>query len=93
MVKQIEVDDLVTEGSGTTPYVRLLSTKRTGARFTARVELDAETATGITRKPFTVGIGDNLGDYAERDLYRDLMVDSISVVPGASMFGSPTTAR
>lgn len=83
LVKQIEVDDLVTEGSGTTPYVRLLSTKRTGAKFTARVELDAESATGIARKPFTVGIGDNLGDYAERDLYRDLMVDSISVVPGA----------
>ncbi len=83
LVKQIEVDDLVTEASGTTPYVRLLSTKRTGAKFTARVELDAETATGIKRKAFTVGIGDNLGDYAGRDLYRDLMVDSISVVSGA----------
>jgi type III restriction enzyme len=83
LVKQIEVDDLVTESSGTTPYVRLLSTRRSGASFTARLELDAETGTGITRKPFTVGIGDNLGDHTRRDLYRDLMVDSISVVPGA----------
>ncbi|WP_032375256.1 DEAD/DEAH box helicase family protein [Rhodococcoides fascians] len=83
LVKQIEVDDLVTEGSGAAKYVRLLSTKRTGSRFTARVELDAETATGNKRKTFTVGIGDNLGDQAGRELYRDLMVSSISVVPGA----------
>jgi type III restriction enzyme len=83
LVKQIEVDDLVTEASGTTPYVRLLSTRRSGSSFTARLELDADTGKEITRKPFTVGIGDNLGDHTRRDLYRDLMVDSISVVPGA----------
>ncbi|GAA1243181.1 DEAD/DEAH box helicase family protein [Oryzihumus leptocrescens] len=83
LVKQIEVDDLVTEASGTTPYVRLLSTKRTGANFTARLELDAETGSGIKRKAVTVHIGENLGDHTDRDLYRDLMVDSISVVPGA----------
>lgn len=82
LVKQIEVDDLVTESSGATPYVRLLSTKRTGANFTARLELDAETATGIKRKACTVRNGENLGDPSGRDLYRDLIVDSISVVPG-----------
>jgi type III restriction enzyme len=83
LVKQIEVDDLVTEASGNAPYMRLLGTKRTGANFTARLELDAETSTGIKRKPFTVRNGDNLGDHTGRNLYRDLMVDSISVVPGA----------
>jgi type III restriction enzyme len=83
LVKQIEVDDLITEASGSTPYVRLLSTKRSGNNFTARLELDAETGTGIKRKACTVRIGDNLGDHTGRDLYRDLMVDSISVVPGA----------
>lgn len=83
LVKQIEVDDLVTEASGTSAYVRLVSTKRTGAKFTARLELDAETATGVKRKTFNVGIDDNLGDTAGRDLYRDLIVKSISVVPGA----------
>ncbi|CCQ15629.1 Type III restriction system endonuclease [Rhodococcus sp. AW25M09] len=83
LVKQIEVDDLVTEGTGATPYVRLLSTKRTRNKFSARLELDAETATGIKRKVFTVGIDDNLGDYARRDLYRDLIVSSISVIPRA----------
>ncbi|MCZ4080303.1 DEAD/DEAH box helicase family protein [Rhodococcus sp. H36-A4] len=82
LVKQIEVDDLVTEGSGAAKYVRLLSTKRTGTKFRARVELDAETATGTKRKAFTVSVGDNLGDYTGRDLYRELEVNSISVVPG-----------
>lgn len=83
LVKQIEVDDLITEGSGSTPYVRLRSTKRTSSRLTARLELDAETATGIKRKAFNVGVGDNLGDFTGRDLYRDLIVDGVSVIPGA----------
>lgn len=83
LVKQIEVDDLVTEASGSSPYVRLLGTRRTGAALTARVEFDAETVTGVKRKASTVRLGDNLGDLAGRDLYRDLTVNSISVVPGA----------
>lgn len=82
LVKQIEVDDLVTEGSGVSPYVQLLSVKRAGVNFTARVELDAEANGKIVRKAFTVRNNDNLGDYTNRDLYRDLIVNSISVVEG-----------
>lgn len=82
LVKQIEVDDLVTEGSGVSHYVRLLGVKRTGANFTARLELDAEANGKIVRKTFTVRNNDNLGDYTNRDLYRDLIVNSISVVEG-----------
>lgn len=82
LVKQIEVDDLVTEGSGISPYLRLLGVKRSGANFTARVELDAELNGRIARRAFTVRIDDNLGDHTNRDLYRDLIVSSISVVEG-----------
>lgn len=83
LVKQIEVDDLVTEGGGTTPYVRLLDTKRTGAKLTARLEVDVDTGREIRRKSVTVQVAENLGDHTDRDHYRDLVVSSISVVPGA----------
>jgi type III restriction enzyme len=81
LVKQIEVDSLVTESSGVKPYVRLLGVKRTKGGFTARVEVDVE---GGKRKGVTIDMNGrrNLADVTGLDRYRHLNVAGISAVPG-----------
>ncbi|PPK67870.1 DEAD/DEAH box helicase family protein [Actinokineospora auranticolor] len=83
LVKQIEVDSLVTEANGTAPYVRLLQTKRTASALKARLELDVEVGSQIKRKAVDVPVGANLEDVTGRARYRHLTLDAISVVPGA----------
>lgn len=81
LVKQIEVDSLVTESSGTSPYVQLKSVKRTAGRFSARIEVDAEQGGRLARRTVTVRDGDNLQFVTGRDLYKDLTVTELSVAP------------
>ncbi|MDR7384405.1 DEAD/DEAH box helicase family protein [Promicromonospora iranensis] len=81
LVKQIEVDSLVTESSGTQPYVQLKSVKRSAGQFSARVEVDVEQGGKIVRKVVTVRDGDNLQYVTGRDLYKDLTVTELSVAP------------
>ncbi|PWW60245.1 restriction endonuclease [Actinokineospora spheciospongiae] len=83
LVKQIEVDSLVTEASGTAPYVRLLQTKRTGSTMKARLEVDVEVGNQIKRKAVDVPVGANLEDVTGRARYRDLTLDAVSVVLGS----------
>ena len=81
LVKQIEVDSLVTESSGVKPYARLLGVNRTRGALTARVEVDTETG---KRKVVTVdtNVRRNLADVTGLDRYRHLNVVGISVAPG-----------
>lgn len=81
LVKQIEVDSLVTESSGTTPYVQLKSVKRSAGQFSARVEVDVEQGGRVARKVVTVRDGDSLQDLTGRALYKDLTVTELSVAP------------
>ncbi len=81
LVKQIEVDSLVTESSGTTPYVQLKSVKRSAGNFSARIEVDADNGTGVHRRIVTVRDGDNLGDVTGRTLYSNLTVSAVGVQP------------
>ena len=83
LVKQIEVDSLVTESSRTTPYVRLLGIKRKGSAMKARLEVDAEIGNQIRRKAFDVALGGNLEDVTGRPLYRNLTVDAVRAVAGS----------
>jgi type III restriction enzyme len=81
LVKQIEVDSLLTESSGTTPYVQLKSVKRAAGRFSARIEVDVEQGAKTVRKIVTVRDGDNLQFVTGRDLYKDLTVTELSIAP------------
>jgi type III restriction enzyme len=85
LVKQIEVDSLVTSASGTTPYVKLLTVSRgRGGALTARVEADVEQGNEIKRKAMTVDTGSrsNLADVTDRNLYKDLIVVGINAAEG-----------
>jgi type III restriction enzyme len=87
LVKQIEVDSLVTEASGAEPYVRLLEVKRRGPVLKARLELDVETGNQIKRKAVDVALNANLEDITGRARYRHLTLDSISAADGTVRFG------
>lgn len=86
LVKQIEVDSLVTESSGTVPYVMLKGVKRSANKFSARIEVDAEQGGKIVRKTVTVRDGDNLQFVTGRDIYKDLTVSALSVAPEGIRF-------
>lgn len=75
LVKQIEVDSLETEASGTSAYVKLISTSRASGNFRAKIEIDP--ASGTKRKTVTVEVGDNLGDETGLERYRHLDVENI----------------
>ncbi|WUU84314.1 DEAD/DEAH box helicase family protein [Streptomyces cellulosae] len=96
LVKQIEVDSLVTSSSGTTPYVRFLGAKRGRAgAITARVEVDVEEGNEIKRKAVTVDTGSrsNLADATGRDLYKDLTVVAINAAEGQQNISFDTVAQ
>ncbi|MGW3835241.1 restriction endonuclease [Streptomyces microflavus] len=96
LVKQIEVDSLVTSASGTTPYVKLLgATRGKGGAFTARVEADVEQGNEIKRKAVTVDTTSrsNLADVTGRDLYKDLTVVAINAAQGQQSISFDTVAQ
>lgn len=96
LVKQIEVDSLVTSASGTTPYVKLLEVKRgKGGAFTARIEADVEQGNEIKRKAVTVDTTSrsNLADVTGRDLYKDLTVVAINAAQGQQSISFDTVAH
>ena len=96
LVKQIEVDSLVTSTSGTTPYVKLLQvTRGKGGAITARVEADIEQGNEIKRKAVTVDTTSrsNLADVTGRDLYKDLTVVAINAADGRQSISFDTVAQ
>jgi type III restriction enzyme len=96
LVKQIEVDTLVTSANGTTPYAKLLGVSRgQGGAITARVEADVEQGNEIKRKAVTVDTRsrNNLADVTGRDLYKDLTVVAINAVPGQESVSFDTVAQ
>ncbi|MFB8119014.1 DEAD/DEAH box helicase family protein [Streptomyces sp. NPDC055962] len=96
LVKQIEVDSLVTSASGTTPYVKLLGVTRGKAgAITARVEADVEQGNEIKRRAVTVDTTsrNNLADITGRDLYKDLTVVALNAIPGQESLSFDTVAQ
>ncbi|WP_431836171.1 DEAD/DEAH box helicase family protein [Cellulomonas sp. Y8] len=75
LVKQIEVDSLETEASGTSAYVKLISTSRAGGNFRAKIEVDPPS--GTKRRMITVEVGDNLAEETGLERYRHLGVENI----------------
>jgi len=89
LVKQIEVDELITESSGVKPYVRLIQVKRSGSTIRAQVETDS--LTGARKKHWVVD-GDNLGDTTGLPRYSTLTLAGLSYANGASYVQFDTVA-
>ncbi len=82
LVKQIEVAAASVEGGHNKPFVRVVSVSNKRGVITAKVELDTQTATGVTRKEVVVQDGDNLEMTTGRAIYHDCRVGEIRVAAG-----------
>ena len=82
LVKQIEVASATIEGEHNKPYVCLMSVNRHGNVFSARVEIDVETNTGVHRREIEVETDDKLEGKANRAIYHDCVIGEIRVKKG-----------
>ncbi len=82
LVKQIEVASATVEDAHNKPYVRLVKVENKRGTITARVELDTQTAAGVTRREVTVQDGDNLEQTTSRAMYSDCRIGEIRVERG-----------
>lgn len=72
LVKQIEVDSVVSEESFNQPFIRVESIKALKTKLTAKLTVDIAGAKAILRKAVTVKNGDNLFDLSKhREQYRE----------------------
>jgi len=79
LVKQIEVAAASVEGGHNKAYVRLLSVNNKRGVITAKIEVDAHTATGVHRGEFSVQDCDDLELTTGRAVYHDCRVGEIRV--------------
>lgn len=82
LVKQIEVASLQVEGGHNKGYVKLISTSNKRGSFTAKVELDMQQLTGVSRMMVTVKPGYDLQQVTGRDVYADCLVQNIGCKAG-----------
>ena len=82
LVKQIEVAAASVEGGHNKAYLRLVSVSNRRGVITAKVAVDAQTATGVQRREITVQDGDDLEMSTGRAMYRDCRVGEIRVAKG-----------
>jgi type III restriction enzyme len=84
LVKQIEVDSIVTENDFNEAFICLERVKSTKTKTSAKLKIDVNTKDGVKRKTVTVKIGDDL--YAlsnRRDIYKDgYIINGIDVAEG-----------
>ncbi|MCD6441063.1 MAG: DEAD/DEAH box helicase family protein [Candidatus Marinimicrobia bacterium] len=81
LVKQIEVDSVVTKNDFNEAYVCLKKVYSTRTRTSAKVEIDIETGKGVKRKTVTLNVGDDLYELSgRRDIYRNgYIINAIDV--------------
>ena len=82
LVKQIEVASLEVEGGHNKAYIKLLSTSNKKGKFTAKVELDVQRGTAVSRETVTVEPGEDLEQTAKRAVYADHLVQNIGCKAG-----------
>lgn len=84
LVKQIEVDSIVTENDFNEAFVSLERVNATKTRTSAKIKMDVNTKEGVKRKTVTVKIGGDLYDLScKRELYKDgYIVNGIDVADG-----------
>ena len=81
LVKQICVSSNQVESDFNRPYIRLVSVSNDNG-FSAKVEIDKEQKSGVTRKIITVKPGADLYELSgERDLYKDYKIVGIDCTP------------
>ena len=72
LVKQIEVDSIVTENDFNEAYISLEKVTATKTRTSAKIKIDVNDKAGVKRKSITVKVGDDLYDLSnKREIYKN----------------------
>ncbi len=82
LVKEIEVASMEVVGGHNKGYIKLLSTSNKNGAFSAKVELDVQVGTGVTRKTLTVKSGDDLQQITGRAEYADWLIQNLGCKTG-----------
>ncbi|SNQ61008.1 hypothetical protein MNV_220002 [Candidatus Methanoperedens nitroreducens] len=84
LVKQIEVDSIVTENDFNEAFVSLESVNATKTRTSAKIKLDVNTKEGVKRKTVTAKVGDDLYELSgKREIYKSgYIINGIDVADG-----------
>jgi len=71
LVKQIEVDSIVTENDFNEAFLHLEKVTATKTRTSAKIKIDVNSVEGVKRKAVTVKVGDDLYDLSsKREIYK-----------------------
>ncbi|MDR1452344.1 MAG: DEAD/DEAH box helicase family protein, partial [Candidatus Margulisbacteria bacterium] len=81
LVKQIEVDSVVSEQNYNSAYIDFVEVKRTKNRISAKLKIFVNAANGVKPKTLTANVGDNLFALSNgREMYQeDFIINELSV--------------
>jgi type III restriction enzyme len=84
LVKQIEVDSIVTENDFNEAFIALEKVTATKTKTSAKIKIDINTNDGVRRKTLTAKVGDDLYDLSNRrDIYKSgYIINGINVSDG-----------
>jgi len=72
LVKQIEVDSIITENDFNEAFLHLEKVTATKTRTSAKIKIDVNSGEGVKRKTVTVKVGDDLYNLSnKREIYRN----------------------
>ena len=84
LVKQIEVDSIVTENDFNEAFICLEKVNATKTRTSAKIRIDVNTKDGVKRKSVTAKVGDDLYELSDkREIYKNgYIINGIDVAEG-----------
>lgn len=93
LVKQIEVDSIITEDTDIEAFVSFDSVRATKTTVSAKLSIDVNTDKGVQKKSLTVKVGNDLYQLSnEREIYNQgYIVEEIDVVNESINFSNGTT--
>ena len=85
LVKQIEVDSVVSENAMNEAFIQLERINATKTKITAKIKIDCNTDKGVVKKSVTVNAGDDIYKLSkEREIYKEgFIIDEIDAGSGA----------
>ncbi|MBI5047479.1 MAG: DEAD/DEAH box helicase family protein [Deltaproteobacteria bacterium] len=85
LVKQIEVDSVVSENAMNEAFIQLENINAAKTKITAKIKIDCNTDKGVVKKSVTVRAGDDIYKLSkEREIYKEgFIIDEIDAGGGA----------
>jgi type III restriction enzyme len=84
LVKQIEVDSVISENAMNEAFIQLEKINATKTKITAKIKIDCNTNKGVVKKSVTVKAGDDIYRLSiQREIYRDgFIIDELDASNG-----------